>query len=139
YLNENFGTTLSDLVGSGRMDMAVLYGGVGIVPGLSFEPLLSEEMFLVTAGASMPTNDDIPLAELRDLELLLPRSHNYLRQHVDAAFASLQMTPRVVAEIESAATLASAVATGVGATVLPVSAARAVAAPIQACLRRIVS
>lgn len=49
------------------------------------------------------------------------------------------MMPRVVAEIESAATLASAVATGVGATVLPVSAARAVAAPIQACVRRIVA
>src|SRR5258706_7067466 len=47
YLNENFGTTLTELVTSGRMDMAVLDGGVGIVPGLSFEPLLTEEMFLV--------------------------------------------------------------------------------------------
>ena len=44
-----------------------------------------------------------------------------------------------MAEIESAATLAAAVATGVGATVLPVSAARAVAATIQADLCRIVS
>ena len=49
------------------------------------------------------------------------------------------MKPLVVAEIESAATLASAVASGVGATVLPVSAARAVAASIPARVCRIVA
>jgi LysR family nitrogen assimilation transcriptional regulator len=138
HLNENFGTTLCELVSNGRMDMAVLYGGRELVQGLSFEPLLTEQLFLVApAGLALP-DGEVPLAQLRDVELLMPRSHNYLRKYVDDAFASLQMTPRVVAEIESAATLAAAVATGVGATVLPVSAARAVAASIQASVRRIV-
>jgi LysR family nitrogen assimilation transcriptional regulator len=49
------------------------------------------------------------------------------------------MVPRVVAEIESSVTLASAVASGVGATVLPESAARSVAALIPSQLCRIVS
>ena len=139
YLNENFGTTLSELVSNGRMDMAVLYGGGSVGQGLSFEPLLTEELFVVAPEGLMAQHDEIALAQLRDLDLLLPRSHNYLRKYVDDAFASLQMSPRVVAEIESAATLSAAVATGVGATVLPVSAARAVAASIQARLARIVS
>jgi len=140
HLNENFGTTLSELVLNGRMDMAILYGGGGLVQGLAFEPLLTEELFVVApSGLLAQGGDQITLAELRDVDLLLPRSHNYLRKYVDEAFASLQMSPRVVAEIESAATLAAAVATGVGATVLPVSAARVVAASIQADLCRIVS
>ena len=139
HLNESFGTTLSELVLNGRMDMAILYGGGGLMQGLAFEPLLTEELFVVAPSGMLACDEQITLPQLRDVELLLPRAHNYLRKYVDEAFASLQMSPRVVAEIESAATLAAAVATGVGATVLPVSAARAVAATIQADLCRIVS
>jgi LysR family transcriptional regulator, nitrogen assimilation regulatory protein len=139
HLNESFGTTLSELVLNGRMDMAILYGGDGLVQGLAFEPLLTEELFVVAPSGMLACDEQITLPQLRNVELLLPRAHNYLRKYVDEAFASLQMSPRVVAEIESAATLAAAVATGVGATVLPVSAARAVAATIQADLCRIVA
>jgi len=142
YLNENLGTTLCEQVCNGRMDMAVLYGGRSIVQGLRFEPLLTEELVLVAPGGGSDAVGDssqVALADLRDVELLLPRAHNYLRQYIDEAFASLQMVPRVVAEIESAATLSAAVANKVGATVLPASAARAVADSIQARVRRIVS
>src|SRR4051794_28500681 len=53
YLNENLGTTLCEQVGNGRMDMAVLYGGRSIVQGMTFEPLLTEELVLV-APAGWP-------------------------------------------------------------------------------------
>ena len=139
YLNENLGTTLCEQVTNGRMDMAVLYGGRSIVQGLSFEPLLTEELVLVAPGDRLGAQGQVALAELRDVELLLPRSHNYLRKYVDEAFASLQIAPRVVAEIESAATLSAAVASELGATVLPASAARAVAASIQARICRIIA
>ncbi len=139
YLNENLGTTLCEQVGNGRMDMAVLYGGRSVVQGLSFEPLLTEELVLVAPAGQTAGPQQVALADLREVELLLPRAHNYLRQYVDEAFASLQMVPRVVAEIESAATLSAAVASGVAATVLPASAARAVAESIQARICRIVA
>ena len=139
YLNENFGTTLCEQVGNGRMDMAVLYGARTIEHGLSFEPLLTEELVLVAPAEDLGAPAQVALAELGEVELLLPRGHNYLRQYLNEAFASLQLVPRVVAEIESAATLSAAVASGVGATVLPASAARAVAESIQACVCRIVS
>ena len=139
HLNESLGSTLIDQVSNGRMDMAVLYGGRSLVPGLRFEPLLTEELVLVASGALLRGRHTVTLAELRDVDLLLPRSHNYLRKYVDEAFAALQMTPKVVAEIESAATLSGAVANQVGATVLPASAARAVAASIHAHICRIAS
>ena len=138
YLNENFGTTLSELIMNGRMDMAVLYGSKA-VHGLSFMPLVKEELFLVSP-ADMPLPDgSIDLAQLHDVELLLPRPYNVVRKLVDEAFMGIHRLPNVVAEIESASTLAAAIADGLGATILPVSAARVVAAACGARLSRIVN
>jgi len=127
HLNENFGTTLCEQVANGRMDMAFLYGGRRMDPGLSFEPLQAESLYAVSMIDLLGDGPDISLSQLARCDLLLPRSHNYLRRYIDDAFADIGAAARVVAEIESAATLASAVASGVGATVLPESAARAVA------------
>ena len=138
YINENFGTTLSELIMNGRMDMAVLYG-FKTVPELDYVPLLSEQMYLVSPAEggeveSVPA-EDVPLSQLYDLELLLPRPYNVVRKLVDAAFMRAQRTPRVVAEIESLATLSAAVIAGVGSTILPRSAASALAAsgPVRLC------
>lgn len=137
YLNENFGTTLSELIMNGRMDMAVLYGSKP-VHGLSFMPLLKEELFLVSP-ADMPVPDmQIGLVQLQEVELLLPRPYNVVRKLVDEAFMGIHRVPNVVAEIESASTLVAAIADGLGATILPVSAARVVGAACNARLRRIV-
>lgn len=142
YINENFGTTLSELIMNGRMDMAVLYG-FKTVPELDYVPLLNEQMYLLSpaeagAAASAQT-EDVPLPELYELDLLLPRSYNVVRKLVDAAFMRAQRTPRVVAEIESLATLSGAVVAGVGSTILPGSAASALAASAPVRMRRIVN
>ena len=139
YLNENFGTTLSELVMNGRMDMAVLYAGKTPVHGLSFHSLLMEPLFLVVPRDTFSQFTNIDLTRVNELDLLLPRPYNYLRKYLDEAFASLQLTAHVVAEIESASTLSAAVAAGLGATILPESAARVMADSIQAHLCRIVS
>lgn len=139
YLNENFGTTLSELVMNGRMDMAVLYAGKNVVHGLAYHPLLKEQLFLVAPRGTSNAPEQIELSKLSEMDMLLPRPYNYLRKYVDEAFATLQLSANVVAEIESAATLNAAVAAGLGATILPESAARAMAASIQASLSRIIS
>jgi LysR family nitrogen assimilation transcriptional regulator len=126
YLNENYGSALSELIMNGRMDLAVLYGDKA-VHGLSFMPLLKEPLFLV-GPASMPAPaQPVRLADLRDIELFLPRPYNVVRKLVDGAFTRIGMVPRVAAEIESAFTLTAAIADGLGATVLPASMAREVA------------
>ncbi|WP_216851273.1 nitrogen assimilation transcriptional regulator NAC [Acidisphaera sp. L21] len=134
YLNENYGTTLSELIMNGRMDLAVLYGNRAI-HGLSFLPLLDEALFLVGPSA---TAAPVRLAELAGVELFLPRPYNIVRKLVDEHFARAGMVPRVVAEIESAATLAAIIADGLGLTILPASMAREVVGPRHAWCRRIV-
>ncbi|PMS33264.1 LysR family nitrogen assimilation transcriptional regulator [Trinickia symbiotica] len=138
YINENFGTTLSELIMNGRMDMAVLYGDKP-VHGLSFQLLMNEEMFLVAPRSMGIVQEKIAVTDLRDVPLLLPRPYNYLRKYVDEGFASVQMMPNVVAEIESASTLSAAVGAGIGATILPESTARVVAAAGDIVQSRIVS
>ncbi len=127
YLNENYGTTLSELIMNGRMDLAVLYGDKAI-HGLTFLPLLKEPLYLV-GPASMPAPaQPVRLSDLRDLELFLPRPYNVVRKLVDAAFSRFGGAPRIAAEVESAFTLTAAVADGLGATILPASMAREVVA-----------
>lgn len=138
YINENFGTTLSELIMNGRMDMAVLYGDKPS-HGLSFQLLVNEELFLV-APRSMEMKPDprVALAALKEVPLFLPRPYNYLRKYVDEGFARLQLMPKVIAEIESASTLSAAVGAGLGATILPESTAKVVAQDCDAMLFRIV-
>ncbi|WP_211464673.1 nitrogen assimilation transcriptional regulator NAC [Collimonas silvisoli] len=137
YINENFGSMLSELIMNGRMDMAVLYGEKSF-HGLSYQLLIKEELFLVAPSNMYLPEGEIALAELHDVELLLPRPYNYVRKYVNEAFTHAQMKPRVVAEIESAATLTAALAASLGATILPDSAARVIAGPSGARLYRIV-
>lgn len=139
HINENFGTTLCDVVRSGRMDMAVLYGGESPAQGLSFDPLLTEDLCVVAPAELVSRDGDLALSDLRNIDLLLPCTSNQLRRYLDQAFASVQVVPRVVAEMESSSTLAAAIASGVGATILPVSIARSVAATASASVCRLVS
>jgi len=139
YINENFGTTLSELIMNGRMDMAVLYGDKP-ANGLTFQLLVNEELYLVAPRSmEMQNSDSVALPSLSDVPLFLPRPYNYLRKYVDEGFARVRLTPRVVAEIESASTLSAAVGAGLGATILPESTARVVAQTCDAMLFRIVS
>ena len=139
HINENLGTTLCEVVKNGSMDMALVYGGKRAAQGLTFDQLLNEELFVVAPVGLLSVDDEVTLEDLREIDLLLPRKNNFLRNYVDEAFAACQLVPCVVAEIESSVTLASAVASGVGATVLPVSAAHSVAASIPSQLLRITS
>ncbi|MFE2078405.1 LysR substrate-binding domain-containing protein, partial [Streptomyces misionensis] len=85
------------------MDMAVLYGGREI-HGLSFIPLLRETLYLVSADDKLAGRGQIPLARVAEMDLLLPRQYNIVRRLVDEAFTRLDLSPNVIAEVESATT-----------------------------------
>ena len=82
YLNENYGVTLSELIMSGRMDMAVLYGGREI-HGLNFIPLLREILYLVSADDELANRAQLPLARVAQMDLLLPRCLLYTSDAAD--------------------------------------------------------
>jgi len=139
YLNETYGTTLSELVMNGRMDLGVLYGGKTSVHGLNFVPLLREQLYLVGPDSMMEPPAEVPLAMLADMDLYLARPYNVVRRMVDEAFAGIGLTPRVVAEIESATTLTAVISEALGATILPESMARQMVASCNAWQCRIVA
>ena len=134
HLNENFGTSLADQISDNRMDMAVIYAQKPMT-GLSLTPLLHEELVLIIpAGLDFP-GVKMGLREAAEVGLLMLRPHNEIRRLVDEALHREKCTPRVVAEIESIPTLVSAMANGIGCTVLPLSAAQLVG---RACPSRLV-
>ena len=138
YLNETYGSTLSELIMNGRMDLAVLYGGQTSVHGLSFLPLLKEQLYVVGPDTMLEFPGEVPLRMLVDTDLYLARPYNVVRHMVDEAFIAAGVTPRIVAEVESAATLTAVIADGLGASILPESMAREIAASCNASHYRIV-
>ena len=138
YLAETYGTTLSELVMSGRMDLAVLYGGGTPVHGLAFSTLLRERLCLVGPQTTETPPASIPLRQIVGMDLYLPRPYNVVRKMVDDACAGIGIEPQVVAEIELAGTLISVIAAGLGATILPELMARQVVASSASWLSRIV-
>jgi LysR family transcriptional regulator, nitrogen assimilation regulatory protein len=140
FINDSFGLVLSELVMSGAMDMAVIYGQP-VARGVKAQPLLMEELFFIApAGTVLPSSDHeaIALSALRDTDLLLPGRTHFLRQLIDKAFDEAGVQPRVAAEIESVATLREAIAAGLGATILPWAVANTFAGSRAPLVRRVV-
>ena len=140
FINDNFGLVLSEMVMNGRMDMAIIYAPTQI-KGVTLKPLLVEELFLIAPPESpLPDAGDgtIALTALGDLDLLLPGRTHFLRRLIDGAFAQARLTPRVRAEIESAATLREAIQSGLGATILPWALASTFVGAQQPVVRRVV-
>ncbi|KAA5830616.1 nitrogen assimilation transcriptional regulator [Saccharopolyspora hirsuta] len=140
HINENFGGVISEAIMTGRMDMAFIYDAGRPIRGVRFEPMRTEDLFLIAAPPIAPdtAGEEVAVAELREVELLLPSGIHTIRQVVDTAFQQAGLEPKVVGEIESAPTLVSAVRAGVGATVLPWSAASAIIDVQNLVARRIV-
>ena len=140
FINDNFGLVLSEMVMTGRMDMAIIYAPAQM-KGMTLQPILIEDLyFIAPPGTKLPAggNDTIPLAALADMDLLLPGRTHLLRRLIDNAFAQARIKPRVTAEIESAATLREAIEANLGATILPWAIAGTFAGMAQPVVRRVV-
>lgn len=140
YINDSFGQILSELVMSGRMDMAMIYASQPI-KGTQLTPLFSEELFFVTPEDFRQIGSPEEPLELRllaDVRLVLPGRDHFLRKLIDQAFARAHVEPKVVAEIDSVGALAAAVEAGIGASILPMSVARGTAGLEKAQVRRLV-
>ncbi|WP_380179032.1 nitrogen assimilation transcriptional regulator NAC [Kalamiella sp. sgz302252] len=134
YLHENSGASLNEKVMDGQLDMAVLYDRAPSA-GITSLPLMKEELYLV--GATNCPGQHIDLAEVAEMNLFLPRDYSAVRKRVDEAFSLRRLSARIIGEIESLATLTAAVASGMGVTVLPESAARALVSSGNAWMARI--
>ena len=134
YLHENSGAVLNDKLLSGQLDMAVLYER-SPVAGISSQPLLKEDLYLV--GTRECPGQSVDLAALPQMNLFLPRDYSAVRLRVDEAFSLRRLTAKVIGEIESISTLTAAIASGMGVTVLPESAARSLCNAANGWMARI--
>src|SRR6266478_4689228 len=78
HINDSFGHVLSELIMTGKMDMAVIYGSEPI-KGVKLQPLFREELYLVSRAepaAKKPTDEPLQLSALADVKLMLP-SHGH--------------------------------------------------------------
>ena len=121
-VSDNFGLVLSEAMMTGRLHLAILYDS-GPVKGLVFERLSTEELVLVCTAQSAPEGDEVPVEALAELPLMLPSPLHTIRKAVDLACDAARIQPLVVAELESVALMGRAVASGLGATVVPRSVA----------------
>lgn len=126
-LHENVGGIISEMVMTGRWDLALTYEA-GEVAGVNFKPVLSEDMHLVCLPSKLPSTGEreVSCGHVATLDLLMPRQVHVVRQLVDLAFRRIGAATKVVAEIESVPTLGMAIQSGIGSAIVPWSAASAI-------------
>lgn len=123
HINDSFGQILSELVMSGRMDMAVIYASHPI-KGTQLAPLFTEELYFVCGidqDALFAPGAPIEVQALKGVPLVLPGKGHFLRKLIDDAFARARVKLEIAAEIESISALSEAVRTGIGGSILPLS------------------
>jgi LysR family tcuABC transcriptional regulator len=115
---------LGHMMRFGQLDLAVLFSS-DVASDLTCEVLLEEELFVM-----LPTHSNLvakrrtslTTEEVASLPLILPTGAHGLRRRITAEFEQRNLTPHVVAEIDSMSLLLSCVYDGIGATIKPMSA-----------------
>ncbi|MFK7996929.1 MAG: nitrogen assimilation transcriptional regulator NAC [Granulosicoccus sp.] len=125
HINENVGGIISEMVLAGKMDIALIYDP-GSIPGLSFEPVQTEELYFVTAEPVNCEGGEVALSEVVTHQLILPSRIHTLRQVIDLALSRADLESKVVMHTESISMLAGAMGEGLGSTILPRPAALAI-------------
>ncbi|MBK0652079.1 nitrogen assimilation transcriptional regulator NAC [Klebsiella aerogenes] len=134
YLQECSGSVLNDKLLGGQLDMAVLYER-SPVAGVVSQPLLKEDLYLV--GTQNCPGQSVDLSAVAEMSLFLPRDYSAVCARVTEAFTLRRLSAKVIGEIEYITTLTAAIASGMGVTVLPESAARSLCATANGWMARI--
>lgn len=116
---------LAQMMRLGQLDLAVLFSRDAI-PELPAVPLLEEELFVILPAQSKlvaKRKTGLTVEEASQLPLILPTGIHGLRRRISAEFDQRQLTPHVVAEIDSLSLLLTCVRDGIGATIKPMAAA----------------
>lgn len=115
---------LGQMMRLGQLDLAVLFSP-DAVPELQCTTLLEEELFVLLPKKSplvAARRTSITLAEASRIPLILPTTAHGLRRRVTTEFEHRNLTPMVVAEIDSFSLLMNCVYDGMGATIKPMCA-----------------
>jgi LysR family nitrogen assimilation transcriptional regulator len=120
---ESLSGYLTELISNNRLDIAILFGEAAL-KGVLAEPLLEEDLFLISAPDEMvtPAGPTVAMSAIGSIPLVLPSQQQGLRSLIDKAFARLGAELNVIADIDSLPTLRGAARAGIAATILPQAA-----------------
>lgn len=135
-ITEALTASMQEQLGSGRLDIAVLYNAQPL-PGLEITPLASEELLLVRRAAAGTHPPAVRLHELAGIPLVIPSRPNAIRTHVEAKLATIGCQPDVALEIDGVAPILDLVEDGAGGAILSRHALTGLAQPAAFSLQRI--
>lgn len=124
HLNVAEGSTaqLELQLATGLLDLAVVIFPLSGDEAMVAE-LFQEDLLLVLAhDHPLGKMTSVPLAQLADMELLLPPPGSALRAEIDSAVVPARITLRPIMEIDGVRTIASLVFDGYGPALLPATA-----------------
>ncbi len=135
-ITEALTASMQEQLGSGRLDIAVLYNAQPL-PGLEITPLASEELLLVRRAAAGTHPPAVRLRELAGIPLVIPSRPNAIRTHIEAQLATIGCQPDVALEIDGVAPILDLVEDGAGGAILSRHALTGLAQPAAFSLQRI--
>ena len=127
-LFESMSGYIAELLGRGRLDLAVLFRDDD-TPHDGEVRLYAEELFWVTSAAVDPREDPVSPRDLADRPLVAPGTHSNLRDLVERAFSAAGTRAHVVADVASLPAMVRIAQRGEASAVLPRSTASAHAGP----------
>ena len=118
---EHMSGTLLEWTQSGRIDLAVVYDVPGDTP-LRVHSLGQESLFLVSEpGFRRHLPPSVSLADIRDMDLILPAFPQTLRLMIEKIFVErLGKSPRVLLDVDSTYAIKKLVAAGKGQSILSI-------------------
>lgn len=115
-------TALGVMLAGGNLDCAVVNLPLAN-PDLRLQPLFDEDIVLVIAkDHPVSEADEIEMADLKSVELLMPAPHTGFREELDQAAHNAGITLRSRADIDGLRLLAALVLKGYGPALLPATA-----------------
>ena len=116
---EALSTSMQEQIGTGRLDLAVLYNAQP-AQGIEIAPLGTEELLLIQP--SQPDDDatapEISLRDAARVPLIIPSRPNAIRTHVEARMAAAGCRPHVALEIDGVRAILDLVEGGAGNAIL---------------------
>ncbi|MBU3641970.1 LysR family transcriptional regulator [Polynucleobacter sp. Fuers-14] len=123
HFSEGLASGILPSLHAGEVDIALLYRPE-YAAGLSYEPLVSEGLCLLTPNDYSIAQQAIEVADLATFPLILPSTHHGLRVMIDSVLTRHGMTPNVALESDSSIAITmQLVHKGCGCTLLPLAAA----------------
>ena len=142
-ITEGLSLSLLEWLGSGRLDVALLYGPPKS-EGVEGEYLMDESLFAVFPRLDLPADMDeveyaqpIALAELARHPLILPSQPNALRMLLERRMIDAGHKPTVAVEVDGVTAILELVSEGMGPAVLPAHTVHSAAHPGRYVLRPI--